>query len=121
VSKTILLVDDSDSMRLMIGFTLRTAGYQVVEAVDGEDALKKISAASINMLVTDLNMPKVDGIELIRRVRALPNYKYIPIVMVTTESQEEKKQAGRAAGATGWVVKPFKGEQLVAVARKLLG
>jgi two-component system chemotaxis response regulator CheY len=105
----------------MIGFTLRTAGYQVVEAVDGEDALKKISAASINMLVTDLNMPKVDGIELIRRVRALPNYKYIPIVMVTTESQEEKKQAGRAAGATGWVVKPFKGEQLVAVARKLLG
>jgi two-component system chemotaxis response regulator CheY len=73
------------------------------------------------MLVTDLNMPKVDGIELIRRVRALPNYKYIPIVMVTTESQEEKKQAGRAAGATGWVVKPFKGEQLVAVARKLLG
>lgn len=121
MSKKILLVDDSDSMRLMIGFTLRNAGYKVVEAVDGEDALKKITANAIAMLVTDLNMPKVDGIELIRRVRALANYKYIPIVMVTTESQEEKKQAGRAAGATGWIVKPFKGDQLVTVVKKLFG
>jgi two-component system chemotaxis response regulator CheY len=120
MSKTILTADDSTSMREMITFTLRNAGYDVVEAVDGQDALAKIAAAPPQMLITDLNMPNMDGLELIRRVRALPQCKYIPIVMLTTESQDTKKQAGREAGASGWIVKPFRSEQLVLVAKKLL-
>lgn len=120
MSKKILTADDSASMREMISFTLRNAGYEVVEAMDGRDALAKISACAPQMLITDLNMPNLDGIELIRQVRALPQFKYIPIVMLTTESQDTKKQAGRAAGASGWIVKPFRSEQLVMVAKKLL-
>jgi two-component system, chemotaxis family, chemotaxis protein CheY len=120
MSKTILTADDSASMREMIGFTLRNAGFDVVEAVDGRDALTRIAANPPHMLITDLNMPNMDGIELIRQVRALPQCKYIPIVMLTTESQDAKKQAGRAAGASGWIVKPFRSEQLVLVAKKLL-
>lgn len=120
MSKTIMTADDSASVREMISFTLKNAGYDVVEAVDGKDALSKISGSSVHMLITDLNMPNMDGIELIKQVRALPAYKYIPIVMLTTESQDQKKQAGRAAGASGWIVKPFRGEQLVMVAKKFL-
>jgi two-component system chemotaxis response regulator CheY len=120
MSKTILTADDSASMRQVVGQTLRNAGYDVVEAVDGRDALAKLTAAPPHMLITDLNMPNLDGIELIRQVRALPQCKYIPIVMLTTESQDSKKQAGRAAGASGWIVKPFRSEQLVMVAKKLL-
>jgi two-component system chemotaxis response regulator CheY len=120
MGKTILTADDSASMRQMIGFTLREAGYDVIEAVDGKDALAKITASSPQMLITDLNMPNMDGIELIRQVRALPQFKYIPIVMLTTESQDAKKQEGRTAGASGWIVKPFRVEQLVMVAKKLL-
>jgi two-component system chemotaxis response regulator CheY len=120
MDKTILTADDSTSMRQMISYTLSNAGYNVVEAVDGQDALNKISSSAPHMLITDLNMPNLDGLELIRRVRALPQCKYIPIVMLTTESQDAKKQAGRAAGASGWIVKPFRGEQLVLVAKKLL-
>lgn len=120
MSKIIMTADDSPSMREMVAFTLRGAGYDVVEAVDGKDALGKLSGAPVNMLITDLNMPNMDGIELIRQVRALPQYKYVPIIMLTTESQDDKKQAGKAAGASGWIVKPFRGEQLVAVARKFL-
>lgn len=115
-----MTVDDSASMRDMIRFTLRNAGYEVVEASDGRDALQKLPAAAPGLLITDLNMPNVDGLELIRQVRALPAFRYLPIVMLTTESQDAKKQAARAAGASGWIVKPFRGEQLVAVARKFL-
>lgn len=120
MGKTILTADDSASMREMITFTLRNAGYDIVEAVDGRDALAKIAASCPQMLITDLNMPNMDGIELIRQVRLLPQCKYIPIVMLTTESNDAKKQAGRAAGASGWIVKPFRSEQLVLVAKKLL-
>jgi two-component system chemotaxis response regulator CheY len=120
MSKIILTADDSASMRAVIGLTLRNAGYEVMEAVDGRDALAKLSASAPHMLITDLNMPNMDGLELIRQVRALPHCKYIPIVMLTTESQDGKKQEGRAAGASGWIVKPFRSEQLVQVARKLL-
>lgn len=115
-----MTADDSPSMRQMISFTLRGAGFDVVEAVDGQDALTKLTGAPVNMLITDLNMPNIDGIELIRQVRALPQYKYVPIIMLTTESQDEKKQAGKAAGASGWIVKPFRAEQLVTVAKKFL-
>lgn len=121
MAKTILTADDSASMREIIAFTLRSANYQVIEAVDGKDALAKLQGVPIHMLITDLNMPNLDGIGLIRQVRGLAQYKYIPIIMVTTESQDEKKQAGRAAGASGWIVKPFRSEQLIAVTRKLLG
>ena len=120
MSKTIMTVDDSASMRQMINFTLTMAGHKVIEACDGRDALAKLKGAAPDMLITDLNMPNMDGIELIRQARTLPALKYTPIIMLTTESQDEKKQAGKAAGATGWIVKPFKAEQLTAVISKLL-
>lgn len=119
--KIIMTVDDSASVRQMVSFTLRDAGYQVVEARDGKDAMEKLQGASIHMMITDLNMPNMDGIELIRQVRASASHKFIPIVMLTTESQAGKKQEGKAAGATGWIVKPFKPEQLLGVVKKVLG
>lgn len=115
-----MTADDSASMREMIAFTLKNAGYGVLEAVDGRDALAKLGTTPVHMLITDLNMPHVDGLELIRQIRTLPSCKYMPIIMLTTESQEGKKQAGRAAGASGWIVKPFRSEQLVAVVKKFL-
>ncbi len=124
MAKTIMTADDSASVRQMINFTLKQAGYDVVEAKDGVDALEKISGNPVNpvnMLITDLNMPRMDGIELIKEVRAMPSYKFIPIIMLTTESQASKKMEGKAAGATGWIVKPFKPEQLLAVVKKVLG
>jgi two-component system, chemotaxis family, chemotaxis protein CheY len=121
MSKTIMTADDSASMREVVSFTLKRAGYEVVQAADGAEALAKLEGASVQMLITDLNMPNMDGIELIRRVRATPAYRYLPIIMLTTESQDQKKQAGKAAGASGWIVKPFRGEQLVLVAKKFLG
>ena len=120
MGKTILTVDDSASIRQMVKFTLAGAGYSVIEAVDGQDALAKL-AAPVHMLITDLNMPNLDGIGLIRSVRSMPACKGIPIVMLTTESQESRKQEGKAAGATGWIVKPFTAQQLLAVVKKVLG
>ncbi|HCG04741.1 MAG TPA: two-component system response regulator [Desulfovibrio sp.] len=120
MSKLIMTVDDSASIRQMVGFTLRNAGYEVVEAKDGKDAVGKLSGP-IKMVITDLNMPNMDGIELIRQIRANPAYKFIPVIMLTTESQATRKQEGKAAGATGWIVKPFQPEQLLAVVKKVLG
>ena len=119
MSKTIMTVDDSASVRQMVSLTLKDAGYSVIEACDGKDALAKLSG-TVDMIVTDLNMPNMDGIEFIRNVRASAQYKFVPIVMLTTESQADKKEQGKAAGATGWIVKPFKPDQLLAVTRKLL-
>lgn len=119
MSQTIMTVDDSASVRQMVSFTLKNAGYQVIEASDGKDALGKLTGP-VKMVITDLNMPNMDGIELIRNVRANPAYKFIPIIMLTTESQATKKQEGKSAGATGWIVKPFKPEQLLAVVKKVL-
>lgn len=121
MGKRILIVDDSASMRQMVSFTLKGAGYEVTEAVDGKDALGKLAGLPFQMIVTDLNMPVMDGIELIRAVRTGAAYKFIPIIMLTTESQESRKQEGKTAGATGWIVKPFKPEQLVAVVKKVIG
>lgn len=117
----IMTVDDSASMRQMVSFTLKGAGYHVVEAIDGSDALKKMEMHSIHMLITDINMPNLDGIGLVRKVREHAVYKFIPIILLTTESQETKKQEGRAAGATGWIVKPFKPDQLLNIVRKVIG
>ena len=120
MSKVIMTVDDSTSIRQMVGFTLKREGFEVVEAVDGKDAVSQLDSTTIDMMITDLNMPNMDGIELIKKVRTKPQYKFIPIVMLTTESQEDKKQAGKAAGATGWIVKPFKPDQLLTVIKKVL-
>jgi two-component system, chemotaxis family, chemotaxis protein CheY len=121
MKKLILTADDSASMRQMISFTLKNAGYEVEEAADGEEALARLEASTPVLLITDLNMPRMDGLELIRKVRARPQSKYLPVLMLTTESQDAKKQEGKAAGATGWIVKPFRGEQLVALAKRLVG
>lgn len=118
--KKIMTVDDSATVRQMLSFTLQDAGYEVVEAVDGRDALSKFAEESVHMLITDLNMPKLDGIDLIREIRRNPVNRFIPIIMLTTESQESKKQEGKQAGASGWIVKPFKPEQLLAVVRMVL-
>jgi two-component system chemotaxis response regulator CheY len=118
---SILAVDDSASMRQMVAFTLKGAGYDVIEAVDGVDALNKARQQSVNLVITDVNMPNMDGITLIAELRKLPSYKFTPLLMLTTESAPEKKQAGKAAGATGWIVKPFNPDQLLATIKKVLG
>jgi len=120
MAKLILTVDDSASVRQMVKFTLSDAGYGVIEAVDGKDALTKLTN-SVNLVITDLNMPNLDGIGLIRSVRANPAYKGLPIVMLTTESQESRKQEGKSAGATGWIVKPFTKQQMLAVVKRIVG
>ncbi len=119
-TKKIMAVDDSASIRQMLSFTLKQAGYEVVEAVDGKDALAKFAAEDINMLITDLNMPNMDGISLIREVRKDATNRFMPIIMLTTESQETKRQEGKSAGASAWIVKPFKPEQLLGVVRMVL-
>ncbi len=121
--KRILIVDDSATVRQVLATTLRGAEYEVDEACDGQEAidwLEKEENRSINMLITDLNMPFVDGIDLIRQVRRSSGFRFVPIIMLTTESQDDKKQAGKAAGASGWVTKPFKPEQLLAVVNMVM-
>ncbi len=117
----ILAVDDSASMRQMVAFTLKGAGYGVIEAVDGKDALEKAKNGAADVVLTDVNMPNMDGIELIRQLRTLPKYKFTPMLLLTTESGADKKAAGKAAGATGWLVKPFNPDQLLATIAKVLG
>ena len=121
MAKTIMTADDSASVRQMVSFTLKQAGYEVVEAVDGKDALQQLNARKVDMIITDLNMPNLDGIGLIKGARALHACRFVPIVMLTTESQESRKQEGKAAGATGWIVKPFSPDQLISVVKKVLG
>jgi two-component system, chemotaxis family, chemotaxis protein CheY len=118
--KRILAVDDSATMRQLVKMTLSRAGYEIVEAEDGSKGLEKASAETFDLVLSDINMPVMTGIELLRSLRKLPQYKFTPIVLVTTESQPEKKQEGKAAGATGWIVKPFEPEQLLAVVTKVL-
>ncbi len=120
MSKKIMTVDDSASVRQMVAFTLKEEGFEVVEAEDGKDGMSKLENSPVDMIVTDLNMPNMDGIEFIKNVRAKSEMKFIPIVMLTTESQAEKKDEGKKAGATGWIVKPFKPEQLMSVVKKVL-
>ncbi len=120
MEKTILTVDDSSTVRLVLSSTLKNAGYKVIEAVDGHDAITQLESGKINMLITDLNMPRVDGIDLIRHVRRSSCCRFMPIIMLTTESDDEKKKTGKAAGASGWIVKPFKPEQLLTVVKMVL-
>ena len=118
--RSILAVDDSASMRQMVSFTLRSSGYDVIEAVDGQDALDKIGDRQVDLVLTDQNMPRMDGLTLIRQLRGRDRFKRTPILVLTTESSDEMKQAGRAAGATGWMVKPFDPARLLEVIGKVL-
>lgn len=122
MAKRILAVDDSASVRQMQRFVLSGAGYEVIDAVDGKDGLAKLEkSGAVNLILTDLNMPNLDGVGFIKAVRAASTHRLTPIVVISTESQQEKKQEARAAGATGWIVKPFTPEQLLAVVKKVIG
>ena len=121
MAKKILTVDDSISMRQMISFTLRENGYEVTEAVDGQDAISKAQNQSFDLIFTDQNMPNIDGLTLIQMLRDLPEHEKTPILMLTTEASDDMKKMGRAAGATGWLVKPFDPQKLLDVVKKVLG
>ena len=121
MSKVILAVDDSASMRQMVGVTLRSAGYAVVEATDGQEALEYARQHSVDLVLTDVNMPRMDGIRLVSELRALPSYRLTPLLLLTTESSPQRKQEGKQAGATGWMVKPFNPDQLLATLSRVLG
>ena len=118
--KTILTVDDSVSMRKMISFTLKSAGYEVIEAADGQEGLEKAKANHVDLVLTDHNMPIMDGLSFIRSLRALPQFATVPILMLTTESSDAMKAQGKAAGATGWIVKPFDPQRLLEIIKKVM-
>jgi two-component system, chemotaxis family, chemotaxis protein CheY len=120
MAKKALIIDDSQTMRQMVSLTLREANFDVIEAENGKDALQKATGQHLDLILTDLNMPVMDGITFIRNARAAANMKYVPILMLTTESQAEKKQEGKTAGATGWIVKPFDPPKLLAVIAKVV-
>ncbi len=119
MAKRVLTVDDSKTMREMVGFTLRGAGYDVVEAEDGVHALSVLASTKVDLVITDINMPNMDGVTLVKQLRAKPNFMSTPILILTTEGGEDKKAAGRAAGATGWIVKPFAPDKLLQVVGKV--
>ncbi|HLA29421.1 MAG TPA: response regulator [Pseudomonas sp.] len=120
MAKTVMVVDDSSSVRQVVSIALKGAGYEVIEASDGKDALGKLNGQKIHLMISDVNMPNMDGITLVKEVKKLANYKFTPIIMLTTESQEAKKQEGQAAGAKAWVVKPFQPAQMLAAVSKLI-
>ncbi|MFT6589323.1 MAG: two-component system chemotaxis response regulator CheY [Rhodoferax sp.] len=119
MAKTILIVDDSASMRQVVGITLKAAGYDVIEGRDGKDALTKLTGQKVHLIVSDVNMPNMDGISFVTEVKKLPAYKFTPIIMLTTETDETKKNEGRAAGVKAWVVKPFRPAQLLDAVQRL--
>ncbi len=123
MAKTILAIDDSTSIRQMVAFTLKSAGYAVIEAADGQEGLEKatIHAHDITLILTDQNMPRMDGLALTRALRSMPQFTTTPILMLTTESSDEMKSQGKAAGATGWLVKPFDPHKLLEVVKKVIG
>ncbi len=120
MSKKILVVDDSASVRQVVGIALKGAGYDVIEGVDGADALAKLDGQKIHLIISDVNMPRMDGITFVKEAKKLPAYKFTPIIMLTTESEERKKLEGQAAGAKAWVVKPFQPAQMLAAVSKLI-
>ncbi|MDD2882093.1 MAG: response regulator [Rhodoferax sp.] len=119
MAKLIMVVDDSASMRRVIGIALKGAGYDIIEGCDGKDALGKLTGQKVHMIISDVNMPVMDGIAFLKAVKQMPAYKFTPVIMLTTESAEEKKREGQAAGARAWVVKPFQPEQLVNAVQRL--
>ena len=119
MAKNIMIVDDSASLRQVVGIALKGAGYEVVEACDGKDALTKLDGRKIHLIISDVNMPNMDGITLVKEVKKLPSYRFTPVIMLTTESQEARKAEGRALGARAWITKPFQPSQLVDAAARL--
>ncbi len=119
MAKTIMIVDDSASMRRVVGIALKGAGYDVLEGCDGKDALGKLKGQKVHMIISDVNMPVMDGIAFLKAVKQMPAYKFTPVIMLTTESAEDKKREGQAAGARAWVVKPFQPEQLIGAVQRL--
>ena len=117
---TILVVDDSATLRQVVSIALKGAGYDVIEGSDGKDALAKLNGQKVHLIISDVNMPRMNGIEFVKAAKALPNYRFLPILMLTTESSDLMKQAGRAAGATGWLVKPFDPARLLDVIKKVI-
>ncbi|HYE38111.1 response regulator [Methylocaldum sp.] len=120
MAKTILIVDDSASLRQVVGIALKGAGYDVIEACDGQDALKKLNGQRIHLIISDVNMPNMDGITFVKEAKQLPAYKFTPVIMLTTESQEAKMAEGKAAGAKAWVIKPFQPVQMLDAVSKLI-
>ena len=120
MARSVLVVDDSSSVRQVVGIALKSAGYDVIEACDGKDALGKLNGQKVHLIISDVNMPNMDGITFVKEVKKLPSYKFTPIIMLTTESQESKKMEGQAAGAKAWVVKPFQPAQMLAAVSKLI-
>lgn len=120
MAKTIMVIDDSASIRQVMNLTLKKAGYEVIEACDGQDALGKLQGQKINLMICDVNMPNMDGISFLKNVKTSASYRFTPVIMLTTESQEGKKQEGKTAGAKAWVVKPFKPEQMLEAISKLI-
>ena len=120
MAKTILIVDDSSSLRQVVSITLKGAGYDVIEGCDGRDALTKLNGQKIHLIISDVNMPNMDGITFVAEAKKLPAYKFTPVIMLTTEAGEAKKQAGQSAGAKAWVVKPFQPAQMLNAVSKLI-
>ncbi|MDH2435418.1 response regulator [Pokkaliibacter sp. MBI-7] len=120
MAKTILIVDDSASIRQVVGMTLKNAGYDVIEGVDGKDALSKLDGRKVHLIISDVNMPVMDGITFLKNVKQLPAYKFTPVIMLTTEAGDAKKAEGQAAGAKAWVVKPFQPAQMLTAVSKLI-
>jgi two-component system chemotaxis response regulator CheY len=120
MGKLIMLVDDSASLRQVVGIALKSAGYDVLEASDGRDALSKLKGQKVHLIVSDVNMPNMDGISMVKEIKKLPNYKFTPIMMLTTESDQGKKMQGKAAGAKAWLVKPFQPPTLLDAVSKLV-
>ena len=120
MAKTIMVVDDSASLRQVVSIALKGAGYDVIEGCDGKDALSKLQGQKIHLIISDVNMPNMDGISFVKAVKQLPTYRFTPIIMLTTESQDAKKREGQAAGAKAWLVKPFKPELLLGAVQKLV-
>jgi two-component system chemotaxis response regulator CheY len=120
MAKTIMIVDDSATLRQVVSIALKGAGYDVIEGCDGKDALNKLTGQKVHLIVSDVNMPNMDGITFVQEVKKLPAYKFTPVIMLTTEAGEDKKAAGQAAGAKAWVVKPFKPDQMLTAVSKLI-
>lgn len=120
MGKNILIVDDSESIREVVAFTLENAGHSVTKAIDGQDALTHFGGVKFDLVITDLHMPNMDGIQLIREIRKMSDYQFVPILFLTTESQNEKKMEAKEAGATGWIVKPFVPDKLLAAISKVV-
>ncbi|AVO53618.1 response regulator [Ectopseudomonas mendocina] len=120
MAKTILIVDDSASIRQVVGMTLKSAGYDVLEGIDGKDALGKLDGRKVHLIISDVNMPNMDGITFLKNVKQLPAYKFTPVIMLTTEAGDNKKAEGQAAGAKAWVVKPFQPAQMLTAVSKLI-